>query len=211
MTSLRPRARPEEADGEDPISRLQATLEREEHRRVSIRRAGLIAVVLFAAVAAAAVALLQGNASAAGRSPVSAATQQPAAVVPVTPNPAHEVTSQTMPVQPAQPAVRSLEKKPPAKRQAAKPAASKPSEQEFSIAIGSTGYEPGVVRATTGRPIVLAVGRGEGCASGFLIPKLGVNEDNSRGPITVKLGALPAGTYRFSCGMDMVTGKLIVE
>lgn len=83
--------------------------------------------------------------------------------------------------------------------------------QRLSIRIGESGYEPSVVRASAGRPITLVVEQGEGCAAGFLMPSLGVAADNSSGPATVKLGTLKRGTYRFTCGMEMVEGKLVVR
>lgn len=44
-----------------------------------------------------------------------------------------------------------------------------------------------------------------------LIPDLGIDEDNSREDVTIKLGNVPAGSYGFSCGMGMVTGFLLVR
>lgn len=88
---------------------------------------------------------------------------------------------------------------------------SAPATQRFTIRIGPAGYEPSVVRAVAKRPIVLTVGKGEGCAAGFLIPSLGIQKDNSSGPVTIKLGALKAGTYEYFCGMQMVSGRLVVS
>lgn len=83
--------------------------------------------------------------------------------------------------------------------------------QRISIAIGYAGYEPTVARAKAGVPIKLTVGKGEGCAAGFLMPSLGVSLDNSGGPATTKLGALEAGEYPFFCGMQMIGGVLEVR
>lgn len=87
----------------------------------------------------------------------------------------------------------------------------RPKPQRFRIAIGSQGYEPSIIRASASRPVILNVGQGEGCAAGFLIPKLRVERDNSVGPVAINLGRVRPGRYRFSCGMEMVTGTLIVE
>lgn len=94
---------------------------------------------------------------------------------------------------------------------AADPPPKKPSLQRLSIGIGAAGYEPTVVRAAAGAPIRLTIAQGDGCAAGFLIPELGVSADNSSGDATVDLPALSAGTYRFTCGMEMVEGRLLVE
>jgi len=220
VTSPRAGRRPA-SRGDGVISALQATLDREERRRVGRRRAGLGVAAALALVLAVSVAvLLQGNASAADRAEV----ERNSAPVPST-----AVTAAALPVAQPQVQVKAARPSEPVKRKssiegnsrsvnpsvrkpaAAKPATSKPKTQRLRIAIGPRGYEPSVVRAEAGRPIVLSVGRGEGCAAGFLIPKLGVEEDNSEGSVTVNLGHVPAGRYRFSCGMDMVTGTLVVK
>jgi hypothetical protein len=174
----------------------------------------LVTLGLSIVAVAGLVMLLQGNASATDRATVTATVQEPVVADLGTPPVPSEVKQQVAVAQPtaqARGATSREEKKAPARaRRVAKPAA-KPGKQVLRIAIGSTGYEPGTVRASAGRPIVLTVGKGEGCAAGFLIPKLGVDKDNSRGPITVNLGTVPPGKYRFSCGMEMVSGTLIVE
>lgn len=87
----------------------------------------------------------------------------------------------------------------------------KPKAQRFRIGLGATGYEPSVVNAESGAPIVLSIEQGEGCAAGFLIPDLSVSADNSDSDATVKLADVDPGTYAFTCGMGMVSGKLIVK
>lgn len=89
--------------------------------------------------------------------------------------------------------------------------ASKPVIQKLSINIGSAGYEPALVEAKADAPIELIVAQGEGCAAGFLMPDLGLTADNTAGPTTLALGKLEKGTYRFTCGMDMVEGHLVVQ
>lgn len=83
--------------------------------------------------------------------------------------------------------------------------------QRISIRVGGAGYEPSEPRAVASRPIVLAVGRGEGCAAGFYMPSLKLGADNSASPVTLKLGKLKPGSYEFTCGMGMVGGRLIVR
>lgn len=99
----------------------------------------------------------------------------------------------------------------PSAKEAAPPATElAPETQTLWLAIGDAGYEPSALNAKAGVPIEITVERGEGCAAGFLIPELGVSADNSLGPVTVRLGALDPGSYQFSCGMEMVTGTLVV-
>lgn len=138
----------------------------------------------------AALAILQGNASAAARSPEYSARSE-VGVTPVTP----PKTPEAVPATPIPAQV------PP----------SPPEPQRISVAIGQSGYEPNVIVASVDEPIVMSVEQGEGCAAGFLIPVLGVSEDNSAGPVTIDLGIVAAGRYQFSCGMGMVTGELVVR
>jgi len=86
-----------------------------------------------------------------------------------------------------------------------------PDTQRFDIAIGAAGYEPSAVTAEAGKPIALNVAQGEGCAAGFVISELGVNADNTVGPVTVDLGVVAPGEYRYACGMDMLSGTLVVR
>lgn len=62
-----------------------------------------------------------------------------------------------------------------------------------------------------GIPIKLTVGKGEGRAAGFIMPSLNISPDNSNRPVTTELPALKAGVYKFSCAMEMVEGRLIVQ
>lgn len=83
--------------------------------------------------------------------------------------------------------------------------------QRLSIVIGQVGYEPSALEASAKSPIILTVGQGEGCAAGFVIPRLGLELDNSGGPVTKNLGVLAPGEYRFNCSMGMVEGVLLVR
>lgn len=99
----------------------------------------------------------------------------------------------------------------PEKEEAPQPRSTTSGVQVVSVNIGETGYEPSVLRVKAGAPIHLTIGRGEGCAAGFLIPDLGISADNSSGPTTVSLSSLEPGSYRFSCGMDMVSGTIVAD
>jgi plastocyanin len=86
-----------------------------------------------------------------------------------------------------------------------------PAPQSYHIRIGTVGYEPSTVKAHTGSPITLVVGKGQGCAAGFEMPSLGVSKDNSSGQVSIHLGRLKSGTYTFTCGMGMIAGQLVVR
>lgn len=212
MKSPKPQRRTVTNGGDDAIASLQETLEREEHRRAGLRQFGLIVVALAVVASVGVAVLFLDGASALDKTPVVAGAQEPAVAEPATtsaPLSASPDADETQPRESTKTATSATRKTPTVPTPA--PVVSEPSKQRFRIAIGSNGYEPGVVLASTGKPIELEVGRGEGCAAGFLIPALGVDKDNSHEPITVNLGTVPAGRYRFSCGMEMVTGTLIVE
>lgn len=146
---------------------------------------------------------------AAAPTPDTASSPEPA--VP-TPAPRADAPPETQ--EPAEPTVKPAPEpaEPPAPP-APKPAEKKPqvTTQRFKIAIGARGYEPSSITAAADRPIELRVAQGEGCAAGFLMPALGVEEDNSTGPVTIRLGKLQSGSYTFTCGMAMVAGKLTVR
>lgn len=182
----------------DVVSRLQATLDQEEARRKRALRIGLTAAALSLVVAISTLALLQSNASAAVRAPRSPVDNELGEAPSVPPK-----AAETVPPKPIEAVPDPLI-----------PALTPPSPQEsqrYSVAIGQSGYEPSAIVASADEPIIVSVEQGDGCAAGFLIPALGVSEDNSAGPVTIDLGIVAAGRYQFSCGMGMVTGELVVR
>ncbi len=205
MSASRPRLR-STMNSPDVASRLQATLDQEEVRRKRVLRNALIVAGLSLVAAVTALSLLQGNASAAvraPRSPVENELGDAPAVPSKAPGVAPPKAAETVPSKP----VESVPEPP-------IPAQTPPSPQgprRYSVAIGQSGYEPSVIVASTDEPIIVTVEQGDGCAAGFLIPALGVSEDNSAGPVTIDLGIVAAGRYQFSCGMGMVTGELVVQ
>lgn len=75
----------------------------------------------------------------------------------------------------------------------------------------SAGYNPNVIRATAGVPLEITFSQGSGCMAQVMSRDLGFFEDLTTGPKTIKLPALEAGEYGFSCGMEMVFGTIVVE
>jgi plastocyanin len=82
--------------------------------------------------------------------------------------------------------------------------------QKIDIA-ASNVYSPNVVNLKAGIPAELTFTGGQGCNTVIHSQQLGFTEDLSTGPKTVKLKALAPGTYQFSCSMDMVFGKVVVQ
>jgi len=81
-----------------------------------------------------------------------------------------------------------------------------------AIAVDVTSvYDPNVIKLKAGVPAEITFSQSSGCTAQVQSVDLGFSEDLSGGPKTVKLPALKAGTYAFSCGMNMVFGKIVVE
>lgn len=83
--------------------------------------------------------------------------------------------------------------------------------QRISIDLSTGSYAPSVIIAKAGVPLEITFGQGQGCLSSVLVPDFGVDQDLTAGPAVVRLPAMKAGTYEFSCGMQMVFGKIIVR
>lgn len=168
----------------DAVSSVQAQIARAEAARLrAIKLAVGVAAVVLLVTAVLAVSIL-GSGAARAAGPVESDVSVATSSPRTTPTPDAE---------PAQ------------------PTSANPDVQQLSIAIGVAGYEPSVVSANAGVPIELTVAQGEGCAAGFLMPSQGIQLDNSAAAATVSLGALSAGDYRFTCGMEMVEGVLQVR
>jgi hypothetical protein len=82
--------------------------------------------------------------------------------------------------------------------------------QYIDVGIGQ-GYEPNVIQAQAGVPIEITFAQGSGCYAEVYFPDFNVFEDLTQGPVTISLPALDAGEYWWSCGMQMVFGKVVVE
>ena len=204
------------AVGDDPISRMNDVLDQAEAGRKRLIKVTLAAVAVLLPVIVVA-GVLGGSAMAANRAATPKATQRVALAVPesVEPTSSPGAVAESRTVAPVPESLAPTTRKPSAPvskpRAKAKVIPRTTVAQRVSVVIGSNGYEPGVVTVAANRPVLLTVGRGEGCAAGFLIPSLKISADNSSGPVTVNLGRLRPGSYQFSCGMEMVTGTLIVK
>lgn len=82
--------------------------------------------------------------------------------------------------------------------------------QRISVDV-TTVYNPNVIKLKAGVPAEITFSQAAGCTGIVHSADLGFEEDLSAGPKTVKLQGLQPGTYAFSCGMDMVFGKIVVE
>ncbi len=83
--------------------------------------------------------------------------------------------------------------------------------QKIAIDLSTGSYNPNIIKLKAGVPTEITFGASGGCTASVQSPDLGFNEDLTSGPKTVKLQGLAAGTYNFACGMNMVTGQIVVE
>lgn len=83
--------------------------------------------------------------------------------------------------------------------------------QKIAVDLSTGSYNPNIIKLKAGVPTEITFGASGGCTASVQSADLGFNEDLTSGPKTVKLGALQPGTYNFACGMNMVTGQIVVE
>ena len=70
---------------------------------------------------------------------------------------------------------------------------------------------PSVIKLKAGVPAEITFGQSSGCTGYVQSEDLGFQADLRGGPQTVRLQGLQPGTYGFACGMNMVTGQIVVE
>lgn len=83
--------------------------------------------------------------------------------------------------------------------------------QKISVDLSAGSYNPNVIKLKAGVPTEITFGQSNGCTAEVVSSDLGFQEDLTGGPRVVKLQGLAAGTYNFACGMNMVTGQIVVE
>jgi len=83
--------------------------------------------------------------------------------------------------------------------------------QKISVDLSKGYYDPNQVTLKAGVPAEITFGQSSGCTAQVMSQDLGFSEDLTAGPRTVKLAGLQPGEYSFSCGMQMVFGKIVVE
>ncbi len=83
--------------------------------------------------------------------------------------------------------------------------------QKVSVDVSKGYYDPSVIELQAGIPAEITFSQSSGCTGSIQSADLGFSEDLSNGPKTVKLDGLQAGTYGFACGMNMVTGSIVVK
>lgn len=86
--------------------------------------------------------------------------------------------------------------------------------REVAVQVGAQGYEPAEVTAAAGSPLRLVFTRttDEGCGQQLVFPTLDIRRDLPLNqPVAVDLTVPESGRVRFTCGMDMYDGALVVQ
>ena len=87
-------------------------------------------------------------------------------------------------------------------------------DQVVDLLVTEKGFEPNSVDVKPGVPIVLKITRktDSTCATQIKIQSKNIKKDLPLNkPVTIALGKLDKGEIRFACGMDMITGNIVVK
>ena len=97
---------------------------------------------------------------------------------------------------------------------ASRSAPARQSDGAIAIAVTAKGFEPAVVRVPAGKPVTLVVTRKteRTCVTEIVIAEENVKRDLPLGqPVEISFTPTRAGEIRYACGMDMLSGRVIVE
>jgi plastocyanin domain-containing protein len=86
--------------------------------------------------------------------------------------------------------------------------------QPIRIEVSSSGYTPKTIGVTVGQKVALEFHRtdGDNCGEKLVFPDLGIERDLPVGEkVVVEVIPEKSGEFKFTCGMDMFRGKLIVS
>ncbi len=93
------------------------------------------------------------------------------------------------------------------------PVAAKPG-QAIDIAVTGDGFVPAHLRVKQGQPVKLVVTRktDRTCATEIVIKDAGISQKLPLNkPVTVEFTPKKSGQLRYACGMDMISGVIVVE
>ena len=86
--------------------------------------------------------------------------------------------------------------------------------QRVAVSVGASGYDPASVEAKAGEPLTLVFTRttDEGCGQELVIASQSIKKDLPLNQaVEVTFTPAEAGELRFSCGMDMYDGAIVVR
>ncbi|MFA5844456.1 MAG: cupredoxin domain-containing protein [Coriobacteriia bacterium] len=83
--------------------------------------------------------------------------------------------------------------------------------QSIHVDVSTGVFVPSTIIAKTDVPLKITYSQGSGCISKVMFKQFGIVTDISRGGTTVKIPALHAGEYPYSCGMEMIFARIIAR
>lgn len=86
--------------------------------------------------------------------------------------------------------------------------------QDIELLVTEKGFEPSQIDVKPGTAVTLNVTRktDSTCATAIQIPSKKIKKDLPLNKtVSVNLGKLEKGEIRFACGMDMVSGQIVVH
>lgn len=86
--------------------------------------------------------------------------------------------------------------------------------QDIELSVTEKGFEPNQINVKPGELVTLKVTRktDSTCATAIQIPSKKIKKDLPLNKtVSIDLGKLDKGEIRFACGMDMVTGIILVK
>jgi plastocyanin domain-containing protein len=96
----------------------------------------------------------------------------------------------------------------------AQASAQEPAGKTVRISVGASSYDPASVSAKVGEPLTLIFRRttDEGCGHKLVIPSQNIEKDLPLNQdVEVTFTPREAGNLRFTCGMDMFDGSIVVQ
>jgi plastocyanin domain-containing protein len=84
----------------------------------------------------------------------------------------------------------------------------------IAIRVTEKGFEPAEVRVPAGQRVKLVVTRetDRTCAKEFVMAAQNIHQDLPlHQPVEITFTPTAAGELRYACGMDMISGKIVVE
>lgn len=97
---------------------------------------------------------------------------------------------------------------------AEQPAAAAKAGQPIAIAVTSEGFVPDQIKVKKGEKVTLVVTRktDRTCATEIVIKDQGINQPLPLDkPVTVSFTPVKSGQLRYACGMDMISGVIVVQ
>ena len=93
-------------------------------------------------------------------------------------------------------------------------AESKKPGQTIQMTVTEDGYVPATIQARKGEPLTLVITRktDRTCATELVIKEYGVNQPLPLNQaVTVTFTPSKSGQVKYACGMDMVSGTLVIQ